>query len=243
MYDLPNFTQDDLSDCAIALRNMNVGAKSMEEMANRMVRYLYEKLIDQSTNQNACALVRFFKTHAYGDLNEELQKAAHGILGSRAALPSTKCLTLLATAGDQPDWNSRYQSGGHKAIPLIDKEFIDRAPMISQLIQQFGLDVKTILEPDPKVLLDLERRTFNVFYIPQALGSEYIPAQKEFVIPYQIQSVLGFGGMLPSGDLFAMIMFTKAVVPHPVANLFKWVAAYVRISAASFSKEEVFAAK
>jgi hypothetical protein len=240
MYNLTAFAQSDLSDCAIALRNMNFGIKSMEETAARMVRYLYDHLLDE-TGEPACALVRFFKTHSYEQLDETLQKAAHRILGLQPALPSTKCLTLLATVGDQPAWNSRLTSGGHQAIPLIDEEFIGRAPMISQLIQQFGLEAKTILAPDPEVLMDLERKTFNVFYIPHALGSEHIPAQQEFVIPYKIQSVLGFGGILPSGDLFAVIMFTKTFIPRPTAERFKWVAAYVRIAVAGFNEAEVFA--
>lgn len=240
MYNISNFSQDNLSQCAVALRNMNLNAHSLEETAEQMVQYLYNQLLNES-GERACALVRFFKTHAYEALDGKLQKAAHEILGSRAVLPSTKCLTLLATAGDQSDWNSRQTSGGHKAIPLIDEEFINRAPMISQLIQQFGLEAKTVLAPNPKVLMDLERRTFNVFYIAQALGSEHIPAQKEFVIPYQIESVLGFGGILPSGNLFAIIMFTKTPIPRQTADLFKWVAAYVRIAAASFHETHVFA--
>lgn len=240
MYDLTNFTQKDLNDCAIALRNMDVGAESMEELANRMVRYLYEHLIDQRTGKPACALVRFFKTHPYRDLDEALQEAACAILGGRSVPPTTKCLTLLATVGDAPQWNSRYDSAGHQAIPLIDRDFIERAPMISQLIQQFGLDIDTILEPDPKLIVDLQRKTFNVFYVPEALGSAHIPAQQEFVIPYQIKSVLGFGGLLPDGNLFAIIMFAKIWFPYDTAELFKWVSAYARIAVAAFDNGSIF---
>ncbi|GAB4228736.1 MAG: hypothetical protein Kow00121_57770 [Elainellaceae cyanobacterium] len=240
MYNLTNFTQEDMFRCAIALRNMNDGAKSMEEVANRIIYHLYENLVDQAPDRRACALVRFFKTHSYGDLNEDLQKAASEILGAQAAKPSTKCLTLLATAGEAPEWNSRHTSIGHKAIPLIDQDFIERAPMISQLIQQFGLEAKAIIEPNPKLLLDLERKTFNVFYIDEALGSEYIPSQAHFVIPYKIKTILGFGGMLPSGDLFAVIMFTRLLIPYQTAELFKWIAAYVRIAAAAFDQGPIF---
>lgn len=75
-YDLTNFTKDDMYNCAIALRNMDAGAKSMEQVANRIVRYLYENFVDSRTGKSACALVRFFKTHPYGELTEELQDAA-----------------------------------------------------------------------------------------------------------------------------------------------------------------------
>jgi hypothetical protein len=241
MYDLTNFTVDDMYKCAIALRNMNSGCKSMEETANRMISYLYEHLLDGRTGKRACALVRFFKTHPYRELNEELQKSASELLGGRFVNPSTRCLTLLATAGDEPHWNSRYTSTGHKAIPLIDRGFVERVPMISQLIQQFGLDIDTVIEPAPEFLADLESHTFNVFYIPEALGSPYIPAQQDFVIRYQIKSVLGFGGMLPSGNLFAIILFAKTWIPQDTAkDLFKWISAYARIPAASFDEGVIF---
>jgi hypothetical protein len=83
-------------------------------------------------------------------------------------------------------------------------------------------------------------KAFNVFYVPEALGSPYIPAQKEFVIPYQVQSVLGFGGVLPSGELFAVILFSKVSIPLETADRFKWLSAYVRIAVESFGKENVF---
>lgn len=240
MYDLANFTQKDMFNCAVALRNMDAGVRSMEELANRMVRYLHQNLIDPTTNEPACSLVRFFKTHPYSGLSLDLQEAASEILGGRAALTTTQCLTLLATAGDESNWNSRRLSTGHKAIPLIDKDFVDRAPMISQLIRQFGLDVDAVLEPAPGILVDTERTTFNVFYIAEALGSAHIPAQADFVIPNRIRSVLGFGGMLPSGNLFTIILFTKVLVSQETADLFKWISAYVRIAAASIDENAVF---
>jgi hypothetical protein len=243
MFDFGRFTSQDMQNCAIALRNMGDGATNMEDVANRMVQYLYQSLIDPQTGRSSCALVRLFKTHPYGELSEDLQRAACDVLGGRPANLSTQCLTLLATAGDEPHWNVRQLSTGHQAIPLIDRDFVDQAPMISQLIQQFGLDIETVIEPAPEVLVDLDRKTFNVFYVPEALGSVHIPAQRNFVIPYHIQSVLGFGGMLPTGNLFAIIMFTKSLIPQSTADLFKWIAAYARISIIGFEQGKIFSGK
>jgi len=60
-----------------------------------------------------------------------------------------------------------------------------------------------------------------VFHVPVARGSAYIPAQEEFVIPCGVSSVLGFGGLLPSGNLFATIMFSKVPISEEVALLFR----------------------
>ncbi|MBI4781138.1 MAG: hypothetical protein HY785_07410 [Oscillatoriophycideae cyanobacterium NC_groundwater_1537_Pr4_S-0.65um_50_18] len=240
MFDLRNFANKDMNDCAITLRNMDANAHSMEEVAERMVRYLYENLIDPHTGEPACALVRFFRTYAYRQLNEDLQESARQIIGGKAIALGTKCLTLLATAGDEPHWNSRRESSGHRAIPLVDKNFVERAPMISQLIQQFGLEISTVLEPNPELMVDLQQTNFNVFYVPEALGSAHIPAQKDFVIPYAIKSVVGFGGMLPSGNLFAIILFVKIPISQSTADLFKWVSSYARIATATFDRRTVF---
>ncbi|MEL6380937.1 MAG: hypothetical protein AAFQ89_00395 [Cyanobacteria bacterium J06626_18] len=212
----------------------------MEETANRIVRYIYENFVELNTDKKACALVRFFKTHPYEELDKNLQGQAQSILGSRFIPARTKCLTLLATAGDEPHWNYRQGSTGHQAIPLIDKNFVDRAPMISQLIQQFGLKISTVIDTNPALITKVPHKAFNVFYIPEALGSPHIPAQEKFVMPYQVKSVLGFGGMLPSKELFSVILFSKVAIPQETANHFRWVSAYVRIAIECCTRDNIF---
>jgi hypothetical protein len=242
MYDLATFSKADMCRCAVTLRNMDEGSQSLEDVANRIVRHIYQDFVDPRTGKPACALVRFFKTHPYSLLHEEAQDAAQSILQGQYIPRSTKCLTLLATAGDEPEWNYRQGSMGHQAIPLIDQDFVERAPMISQLIQQFGLKVSAVIEPIPTLITASPHKAFNVFYVPQALGSPYIPAQQQFVKPHRIKSVLGFGGILPTGDLFAVILFSKVPIPLETANRFRWLSAYVRIAVEGFSRDHTFAA-
>jgi hypothetical protein len=241
MYDLEHFTPSGMTRCGIAIRQFGSGSQSMEETANNIVRYLYEELGNQRTGERACALVRFYKTHPYGELPPALREFACGVLGGDAPPPSTKCLTLLATAGDRPEWNAKQSSVGHQAIPLPSPELVTRLPMISQLIKQFGIEVETLLAADPTKLVDLKERTFNVFYVPDAVGSPNIPAQAEFVIPSGIRSVLGFGGVLPSGDLFAIILFSKVPISGEIAEMFKPLALNVKVAVLPFDGETIFA--
>ena len=229
MHDLQNLTQEKMFNHAVQLRNMDVGVSSMEEMAEHMVRYLYKHLV-LTDGSPACALVRFFKTHPYGDLPQNLQEAAQQILKGGKINNDTKCLTLLATAGENPQWNSRDLSVGHKTIPLIDEDSVARIPMISQLICQFGLSIENVIQPNPDIILNLGKRTFNVFHIPEAIDSPYIPAQEDFVIPYKVRSVLGIGGMLLSGNIFTIILFSKVEIPFHLTHLFKWMAMYAKIA-------------
>jgi len=234
MYDLKKFSLRDMTECGKTLRQLNSGAVSMEEVANRIVRYLYEHLINQQTGENSCALIRFFTTYPYEELKPELREFADGMLGNNSPPPQTQCLTLLASAGIKPEWNAWQTSKGHKAIPLVNEHLIEQSPMISQLIKQLGLEFGAVLEPKSTLFIDATQKTFNVFYVPTAIGSPYIPAQEAFVIPYGIQSVLGFGGILPSGNLFSIILFSKVKIPKDTAELFKTLALSVKVAILPF---------
>ncbi|MFA4825559.1 MAG: hypothetical protein WC593_10440 [Methanoregula sp.] len=240
MPDIADFTLKDMVEVSAALRSMGSGAASMEEVADRIVHYLYDHLNDKDGGGNACVLVRLFKTHAYGELDDNLQAFASRIMKASPGSREMKCLVLLASAGMLPEWNSRKQSDGHKAIPLPSEHFIESFPMITQLIQQLGLEVNTVLQPDPAVVMDMAQTTYNVFLIPDAVGSRYVPAQDDFVIPFGVNSVLGFGGILPSGNLFAIIFFSKVKVSRQTADMFRSLALSVKIAILPFEGKAVF---
>src|SRR5215212_764703 len=124
-----------------------------------------------------------------------------------------KCLVLLASAGQEPEWNSPRQSRGHRAIPLPSVQIVEQAPMIAQLVRQMGLDLDDVVSPRPEVIRGLEGKTYNVFYVADALGSPFIPAQEAFVQRYGIRSVIGCGGIHLTGDLYSLILFSRAHVP------------------------------
>lgn len=235
-HDARNFTIREMTECGAALRKMGEDGRSLEEVARRIVRYLYDGLIDGQSGERACSLVRFYKTHSFRALDDELQDFARDRLKGHPVSPDTKCLILLATAGEAPGWNSRKSSRNHQAIPLPSEEAVGQAPMISNLITQLGLSVGMVVNPDQRLLLDLEQKTYNVFHVPEAFGSPLIPAQQEFVIPYGILSVLGFGGMLPSGDIFAVILFLKVPVPRETADLFKTLSLNAKVAILPFEK-------
>ncbi|WP_445310573.1 PP2C family protein-serine/threonine phosphatase [Microcoleus vaginatus] len=215
----------------------------MEEASNRIVRYVYENFCTKPTGEKSSALVRLFKTHPYQDLEVELAEYARSMLGDYPPLPAMKCMTALATVGEKTEWNSRHTSVGHKAIPLASESVVDQLPMISQLIRQLGLDIKTVINPDPNLLVEIEQRKYNVFYVPEAIGSPYIPAQDSFVIPFGIKSVLGFGGLLPSGNMFAIIMFLKVQIPISTVQMFSTLALNVKTALLPFDRGAVFAQK
>ncbi|WP_421655983.1 hypothetical protein [Leptothermofonsia sp. ETS-13] len=81
MYNLTSFTLSDMTECGAALRKIGTGAVTMEAVANRIIRYLYENFIDPETGRQSLALVRLFKTHLYEDLEPELRSLVQQSLG------------------------------------------------------------------------------------------------------------------------------------------------------------------
>jgi hypothetical protein len=234
VHDLAEFTMADMTELGIALRRAGDGARSMEETATRLVEHLYHELRVAVTEERACALVRFYKTHPLAEVPHDLQDFAQRLAGATPLRAETRCLTMLASVGSRPDWNARASSRGHQCIPLTSAEMVTGAPMIAQLVAQFGLDVQTVLAPDPAFLTHLGERSFNVFYVPRARGSPYIPAQEEFVVAEGIASVIGFGGVLPSGDLFTIILFSKVPIPQATADMFRTLALNVKLAILPF---------
>jgi hypothetical protein len=234
MSDLKKFTLRDMSELGSALRQLGDGARSMEEVARRTAAHLYEELVDGETGERHCALVRFFKTHRYEALEPELRSFARQMLDDELPTPGMRCLTLLGTAGDQADWNAKEKSTSHRAIPLVSKEMVSQAPMISSLLQQLGVEVEVLLSANSGLLVEEDQSSFNVFYVPEAGKSRYIPAQEQFVEPAGIRSVLGFGGMLPSGDIFVVILFSKVSIPRETAEQFRTLALNVKTAVLPF---------
>ena len=240
MYELAKFGLKEMTECGAFLRTVGQGAKSMEETSDKIVRYFYDQFADPSGGKKACALARLFKTHPYGNLDQDRQGFARDILGDQPPAPEMKCLTLLATAGDLPEWNSPAKSNGHKTIPLASEKFVMAVPMIANLVRQLGLEIKQVVQPESDIILDIAKKKYNVFHVPNALGSPMIPSQDNFVVPFGIKSVIGFGGVFPSGNLFAVILFTKVDVKREIADLFKTVALDIKLALLPF-ENKVFA--
>lgn len=213
--------------------------QTFEDAAQRVVDLFRKELLDDQ-GEPACALIRIYKTHRFALLPDDLKQFALSREPAAESLRELRCLVMMATAGDEPRWNSRRQSRDHQAIPLSSEAAVAEAPMVSQLIQQLGIRVAAVLRPDPALLLDMEGTAQNVFYIPVAQGSQYIPAQEEFVKRYGIQSVVGFGGLLSSGDLVAGILFSKVPVSAAVADHFKVIGLNFKLVMLPFARKQAF---
>jgi two-component system NtrC family sensor kinase len=238
-YDLSSFNLGDMLKCSPRLRETSSNAPTLEASAQRVCRFLYDELRD-SAGDRQCALVRCYKTHPFGSLQPDLQNFARRVMNGGEPEPTMRCLTLMATVGRAAAWNSTVLSKGHRAIPLPSPEIVEKAPMISQLIKEMGLELSNVLQPSPDIVRELAGKRHGVFYVQDASGSPYIPAQDEFVRRFGINSVVGFGGMLPTGDFFSVILFSTAMVTPESADRFKTLALDVKAGFSRFTAANIF---
>jgi hypothetical protein len=234
MIDIEKFDIGAMMDLNNGLAHACRGAVSEEDLATRTVQWFRENLA--SGGKKTCLLARYYKALPHSTLPVDLRAFAEKI--ARGLRPTTRCLTLLGTAGEEGAWNDRRRSAGHQAIPLASRELIERTPMISQLFQQFGVELDDFVGPNAS-LLDGKEREFNVFHVQEAAGSPYVPAQ-DFVRSYGVRSVLGLGAMQRDGGLFAVILFLRTAIDRATAQRFRPVpltlkAALLRASVPVFS--------
>lgn len=220
----------DLTKASQAIRTLGVAASSREEVAQRIASFLYDAFRDENSGRPHCALVRCFHTQNFGDLPPSLRAAALRASARETLGDRVRCLTLIGTAGECPDWRSRRTSTGHKAIPLESEHAVAQMPMIYQLLVQLGVTTQALLETGRRLMLDLERRTFNVFFVPEARGSRFIPAQTEFVEPFGVRSVVGYGSVLPDGEMIAVVLFWKRHLRADSVGMFRTLALSTKVA-------------
>ncbi len=160
------------------LRLLAAESASMEEAGQRVTGYLYQRLRESASNNRACVLVRSFKTHAYAGLSQDLRDFAVSMAAGTAIDKDTKCLTLLATSGDEPHPNSRRTSKGHRAIPLISEATVGQFPGDCPTDTPLGLATSDFIRTRDQIIKELDQRKFGVlFHVPVATNSSFIPAQ------------------------------------------------------------------
>jgi hypothetical protein len=239
MHDLVDFSLSDMAECAARVRRLGHGASTMEEAAGRIVTYLYDDLADHRSGQRACALVRFYKTHPYGLLDAGRRRFAfRRAAAGEEASPDARYIALLATTGDEPAWRSVAGSQGHQAIPLDTAESAARVPMVHCLFDQLGLDFRA--SPPTSSSVAVDARPPHEARRRSAASCTDVPVQEPFVSRHGIRSVLGFGGQLPAGDLFAVVLFTRVPIEAGARALFKTLALAVKVSLVAFAHGPFF---
>ena len=233
--DLVDFTLGDMVRLAASVRALTDDVTHLEQYAGRLCTHLHETFLGAEGDRQAL-LVRLYLTQPLSTLPQIERDFA--LREARHSEEDVRCLTLLGTAGDEPAWNDRRQSESHLVLPLYDERRVEEMPMVASLFRQMGIDVATLVAPGGR-LLNPQAHRYGVFHVPEAAGSPLIPAQG-FVQQYDVRSVLGFGGVLPDGEMYAVVLFTRVAVPRSIAHLLETLSPSITLALVELSDLPVF---
>src|SRR5512141_1865025 len=102
-FNLSDFSLIDMLQCGRGVRAAAANAENTQEAAQAIVEYLYKEC-GHPDAARSCALIRFYKTMPYEALEPRLKIFARRQLNGIEPSSRTKCLTLLATIGQEPQW-------------------------------------------------------------------------------------------------------------------------------------------
>jgi len=185
----------------------------MEMAATTVVRMIGEDT-GAEIEEASCVLVRCFVTLDRRRLPDRLAT----MVGSGTdADPDDQFLVLLATEGIEPEWCDRRRSRHHQVIPLAGTAMSVTFPMVTRMFRQFGCPLPA--RPlQGGAFVDPAEHAFGVFHVEEATDSSAIPNQ-DFISKYQVASVVGLGGSLPTGDVFAVLIFSREPIDRHAARL------------------------
>ncbi|MGR3218650.1 MAG: hypothetical protein ACUZ8H_02385 [Candidatus Anammoxibacter sp.] len=103
--DISKFSISDAVACGDAIQKLSESALVMEYAACDIVKYFYENLTTSINSTSACSLVRCFITYPFCDLSDNLKSFVTTKYGNTFGIRDKHCLTLLATFGENSDWN------------------------------------------------------------------------------------------------------------------------------------------
>jgi hypothetical protein len=203
---------------------------SFESAAQNLVEELFHTFT-QSNGDPMFALVRLYRLCKYEELNADVQALVDPA--------RQRWMVLMGTYGVEAAWCDRRQSQGHKALNLG----ADQSPMVSAAVYQLGMDVGVKLPPPPHNLAIPEVSLMTrYFHIEQAAGSQYVPAQTPFVVPYDIESVVGIGSNFMSSAAYLLLGFSRVHLPKDDANKFAQLAPFVSTLMALYDKGMIWSA-
>ena len=221
---LSHLSLADAVELGSRLRTASMGATSMEQVAVTVVRLISEATVSE-TDEASCVLVRCFVTIGRSRLPGHLARVVEPYEDDDH---DDQFLVLLATEGIEAEWCDRRRSQHHQVIPLAGNATSVTFPMVIRMFRQFGCPVPS-LASHGAAFVEPAEHAFGVFHVEDASGGSAIPNQ-DFVAKYRVASVVGVGGRLPAGEVFAVLIFSRDPIDRQVAELLQPLAMSIKLA-------------
>lgn len=223
---LSGFTIDDLEDCNRQLRVIGAGAATMGEVAQRITDALFERLCDDRTHQEPVT-VSLHKSHPMRALPLDL----HALV--RATDPSIEdddpCLVPMSAS---PDHSGRLLGS---SPPLTARTWTSQ-PALASIASAMGIDLAVLPDPITAIKAGLHTRLLDGLFVEAVRTSGALsgPGRAELDAA-GVQSAIGIGGWLPSGNVFLLLVLARVPIPPRSARLLRSLTPAIRASLTPFT--------
>ncbi len=235
------FSAERIATLSAAIARCGDQAVSMEGAARQAVAAI-RTAFPTPDGDSAVVLVRMFQTTMWEHLTPQLRSFAMARMTPGASAHGTRCLAMLATLGDRPTWCDRHASRDHQALPLIGTDVVRRVPLALTVLDHLvGAEAQRTAAQDGTVQHDEHGRPARVavHLVSDAAGSPLVPAQW-LVDGYGVTAALGLGGILPSGEVFTSVIFSRVAIDTVTAHRFGAVTEALRSALAPFAHLPLF---
>lgn len=235
------FSPERISALSAAIARCGDQAVSMEGAARQAVAAI-RTAFPTPDGESAVVLVRLFQTTMWEHLTPQLRSFAMARMTPGANATGTRCMAMLATLGDRPTWCDRHASRDHQALPLIGSDVVRRVPLALTVLDHLvGAEAQRAAVEDGAPQHDEQGRPARVavHLVSDAAGSPLVPAQW-LVDSYGVTAALGLGGILPSGEVFTAVIFSRVAIDTVTAHRFGAVTEALRSALAPFAHLPLF---
>jgi len=184
---------------------------SFEEAASYCAKAIYHEFFYED-RESLFALVRFYRLLSYNAIPDDLKRFATGQDGLY--------WVLTGTFGDEEAWCDRHLSSNHQVAAH------DSSPMFEAAYHKIDLGSDGPIGTEDQLIYQGDK-LLPYFYVQKALGSAVVPSQKDFVVPYGIESVIGIGCKFMSKSSFVGLVFSKAAIGEQEATKFASITPYI----------------
>lgn len=199
----------------------------MEQAASEVVGYLRSAFADPQTGQPAFVRARLYQSAPWTGLPAALRELARAQLPGRIVPRRLRCLALLASDGDEPEWKERQAAGRRQAIPLHGDQLRGLAPILAKVLDAAAPEPPRASQPASGAVG--RDGGFRTFYVPEAAGSGSI-ADQDMVARHSVRSAVAFSGPLPGGESYAVVLLSRVKIPASVVDMFRSIAASTQLA-------------
>jgi hypothetical protein len=192
-------------------------------------------------------LARLFLVLPLSSLPPAERAFAAKLAGSATLTNGTRVLCLMGSTGKNLGWNTRSESQGHLAIPLVNSTTISEAPMIAKLLADLEVDLKALDDGRPIATRQMMGGRNGTFFVPDAQTAKdargrLVIAAHDFAADYAVRSVFGMGGAYVDGTLAVAIIFCSELLDRLIVDRFpSFISSFKMATAGLVRQHRIFA--